>query len=202
MELNNEQLKIDFDFDVSKRAYLEFLYETIKNAIQNIDEKTVDTVYSLWFWFTRPFVLIEDCQSYDDYSLRLVYNTTTNYEKHVSENADENISKWDFDYWLWDKHVFFPTKDCELFMQWQQDTPHVENLFKEIFVEAIVTLTRRLFEEKIIEQKFGKNIPIIIDEYVGDYEAAIDWTTRSNPQGVADEFIEWASTVNLLFILS
>jgi hypothetical protein len=190
MELNNEQLKIDFDFDVSKRAYLEFLYETIKNAIQKIDEKTVDTVYSLWFLFIPP-VLIEDYHSDDDYSLRLVYNTTTNYEKHVAENTDKNISKWDFVYWLWDKQVFFPTKDCELFMQWQQDTPHVEYLFKENVEEAIVTLTRRLFEEKIIEQKFGKNIPIIIDEYVWDYEATIDWVTRSNPQGVADEFISY-----------
>ena len=38
------------------------------------------------------------------------------------------------------------------------------NMFCEEFIEEIIVLTKQLFAEKIIETKFGKNIPILVNE--------------------------------------
>ncbi|MCF6347930.1 MAG: hypothetical protein L3J20_06490 [Flavobacteriaceae bacterium] len=66
--------------------------------------------------------------------------------------------------------------------------------FCEDFIEEIILLTKRLFSEKVILNKFGKNIPILIHELEYTIESS-NLTLKSNPKGVADEFIEWVNSL-------
>jgi hypothetical protein len=65
--------------------------------------------------------------------------------------------------------------------------------FDNEFIEVIITLTKRLFSEKVISTKFGKDIPVLVHE-LEYYDLPISWTLKSNPDGLVDEFVEWAKT--------
>jgi len=64
-------------------------------------------------------------------------------------------------------------------------------MFTHEFFEEIILLINRLFNEKIIETKFGKNIPVLMHE-LEIFDTPIDRTVRSNPKGLVDEFLKWA----------
>jgi CRISPR/Cas system-associated endoribonuclease Cas2 len=61
------------------------------------------------------------------------------------------------------------------------------------FAKEVVKIVRRLFKEKIIEQKFGKEIPIIIgylEDVIHRKSLSAACTEQANPQGLADEYLE------------
>ncbi len=63
--------------------------------------------------------------------------------------------------------------------------------FNEEFLELMILLIRQLFEEKIVENKVGKNIPIILHE-LEYYDKPISWTLRANPTDLTRDFMqEW-----------
>ena len=56
-------------------------------------------------------------------------------------------------------------------------------------LQAGVTAAERLFDEGVIEEKFGRLVPIIFDDLETTWYC-IEATEKANPEGLADEFLK------------
>lgn len=65
------------------------------------------------------------------------------------------------------------------------------------FLALAEELARQLHTRWIIEQKFKKQIPIIIYE-LEYYDKIAEHTQSANPTGLADEFVGWVKSYNFL----
>ena len=63
-------------------------------------------------------------------------------------------------------------------------------LLTQRFVEVLIEVAKRLHANKVMINKFGRDIPIIIHE-LEYYKAIADETRLGNPDGQADNFINW-----------
>lgn len=189
-----------------KNTFLETSYEKLKTAINNIDEQIKNDIYALSFWFYTE----DDDPRYPIISVG--YNTNSNFKDKIASASNEKEAKWNFAFWLQDEIEKIGGADDKQLKKWFATTPHFysekqnemaeedDELFDEIleqgsafcdeFSEEIILLTQRLFADKIIEIKFGKNIPVLVHE-LEYYDKPVSWTVRSNPKGLVDEFVNW-----------
>nr|WP_314561673.1 hypothetical protein [uncultured Capnocytophaga sp.] len=191
-----------------RKNFTEKSYEKLKNAIQEIvNEEDKKDVYALSL-----------CYSCDNDDLRfpkvtLNYNTLSN-AKEESYNADTaEEAKWHFDYWLQhDMETIGGKKDTHM-KKWFAKSPYYysdeendraieedEDLYEKLlkkgdkfdkeFVKEIIALTKRLFDEGVLEQHFDRNIPVLL--YQKDLEdLPIAWTKKANPTKLVKEFVEY-----------
>lgn len=61
--------------------------------------------------------------------------------------------------------------------------------FAQLFITQIIKMVQQLFSENILQDTFGKNLPVIIHE-LEYYEEPISWTRRANPSILINEFID------------
>ena len=188
--------------------FTEKSYEKLKNAIQEIvNEENKNDVYTLSLCYT--------CDN-DDLrfpKVTLNYNTLSNV-KEEAYNADSiEEAKWHFDYWLQHDMETIGGKKDTLLKKWFAKTPcyytdeeneraieEDEDLYEKLlkkgdkftkeFIKEIIALVKRLFDENVLEQNFGKNIPVLL--YQKDLEELpIAWTKKANPAKLIKEFVEY-----------
>ncbi|AJW65111.1 hypothetical protein VO54_03685 [Elizabethkingia miricola] len=192
-----------------KQQFLEISYNKLKGVIENISETDASDIYALSFWYNNDN---------DDPRFPMItfsFNTTENYKENIKNASGEKEAKWNYAFWLQNDIVDIGGKNNELLNEWFKMTDYFYSdeddrnaskdklLFNEIlnkgsqfnneFIEEIIILTKRLFAEKVIKKKFGKDIPVLVHE-LEYYEEPIRWTIKSNPNGLVDEFVEWART--------
>ena len=192
-----------------KQKFIDASYDKLKLAIKNISDTDTSDIYALSFWYNN----YNDDPRFP--TITVSFNTTENYNENIENASDEKEAKWNYAFWLQDEIEEIGGKEDELLNAWFKTTDFFytdeddenaskdKELFAKIldkgckfdneFIEVIITLTKRLFSEKVISTKFGKDIPVLVHE-LEYYDLPISWTLKSNPDGLVDEFVEWAKT--------
>ncbi|MDO4229320.1 MAG: hypothetical protein Q4C98_05860 [Capnocytophaga sp.] len=191
-----------------KKIFTEKSYEKFKNAIQEIpNEENVKDVYALSFWFY--------CDNDDERfpKITLGYNTNTNYSEEAYNADTKEEAKWDFAYWLQNEIETFGGENDKLLSNWFAKTPYFytdaenekameedEDLFEKIlkkgqkfrkeFINETISIAKKLLDDKVIQQTFGKDIPIIIHETEYNDETA-HWTKKANSSKLIKEFLQY-----------
>lgn len=191
-----------------KKIFAEKSYEKFKNAIQDIaNEEKVEDVYVLSFCFS--------CDNDDDRypKITLGYNTNSNYSEEASMAGSKEEAKWDYAYWLQNELETIGGKEDALLQKWFEKAPYFyseeenekameddEDLFEKIlkkgdkfkkdFINETIAIAKQLFDNKVVEKVFGKNIPIIIhdEEYSEDI---VKWTKKANTGKLIKGFLEY-----------
>lgn len=196
------------------------IYSLIKSTIESIEEDMADDIYALWIYIfeqdVQKDVLISfqySCKSHLENQLKSPNQEAVEWHIKNDDIVDDLLIKWDTcfswrddkltswytgdstTYWEWKEEsisCFYTRENCNLLDLYDKIELNRANFFTDCFIEEIILIVRSLFEENVVLNKFNKNIPIIIDEYTFDYEEVMERTRRANPEGVADEYFEWA----------
>jgi hypothetical protein len=174
------------------------LYERVKAAVLDIDTAIVPDIYALSFLIG----IVSDPQ---DLNAAVGYNTWSYYEEAKSRADNDGDAQWKLinwqhnaltvlgggdpitETWIRSLGCFFTHQER---MENFDHTYELSCKFHENFVEAMISIVRRLHTDKIIEQKFGRDLPIILCDSPFSSEP-LEWTLRGNPDGQADEFEQW-----------
>lgn len=189
----------------SKELFFAQSYDKLVQAISEIPDAIAQDIYALSF-----FYYAED----DDARfpcIEVSYNTHTHYRKETANAAHETEAKWNYAFWLQEPIAKIGGEADELLHNWFNISPYYfsaeemeaaeddDELFDRImemgenfeteFIEQIISLTRKLFKEHVIEKKFGTDIPVIIHE-LEYYDQPIGWTQKANKTGLIEEFLD------------
>ena len=189
-----------------KNEFTEKSYNKLKSAINNIDSHILDDIYALSLWFS----IDEDDPRYPVISVS--YNTISNYRENIQRASDEMEAKWNFAFWLQDEIEELGGQNDEDLKKWFETSNYfysddekemaeedkelydkisdMEDDFCDAFIDEIILNVQQLFANKIIENKFGKSIPVLVHE-LEYYDKPVGWTIKSNPKGLVDEFVNW-----------
>ncbi|GIJ96196.1 hypothetical protein CAPN001_07650 [Capnocytophaga stomatis] len=191
-----------------KDIFVKTSYDKLKTAIENIaNEEDVKDVYALSFWFYCD----DDDQRYP--KITLGYNTLSNFKEEAYNADTKEEAKWNFAYWLQNEIETVGGENDELLSNWFTASPHFyteeenerameedEALYEKIlkkgekfqkeFINEVISIAKKLFEDKVIEKTFGNDIPIIIHE-LEYYDEPIRWTKKANPAKLIKEFIKY-----------
>lgn len=141
------------------------------------------------------------------------YNTISYYKDEIDKAWDEAEAKWNYAHWpQYTEYILGEANTSNIIHQWivennlqdkiedDSKTIYDENNF---YVGKGPVITQRFVDELIktslmlhkdgTTQKNGQKLPILIHE-LEYYKAIADETARANPDGQADEFIEWINT--------
>lgn len=190
----------------AKQTFIAKSYEKIRSTLNAIPAAERAEIYALSFWHDVD----EDDLRFQ--KITIGYNTYGNLQGNVGLASSESEAKWNFAFWLQNELTEIGGVDDPLLKAWFAETPYYfsdeedeasqedDALFDELgeksgnfeseFLEGVIAMTQRLFNEGVIKQVFGKDIPVLIHE-LEYYDAPADWTSRANPQGLADEFVAW-----------
>jgi hypothetical protein len=190
----------------AKELFIEKSLLNIKDAFSNIPANQIDDIYALSFYY----YIENDDPRFP--TIHISYNTNQQYKNETKSASSEAETKWNFAFWIQDELLLVGGSNNELLNNWFKESPYYyseeqdiqsfedEDLFEDLsdlgnqfndeFIESIISLTKRLFDERIIEQTFEKQIPVIIHD-LELYEVPIDWTIRANPIGLVDELVKY-----------
>lgn len=183
-----------------------YIFESIKAEILSWNKDVIKDIYVISLYISN---------SEDDPRrpmITLGYNTMEQYESALSDASDNEEAKWNFAFWLQNEELIIGDnwgenlEDGEKINQWikennlyysdeeeDEDFDKALKLGDEItsrFVELCVEVVKELHEEGIIEQKFGKALPLIIHE-LEYYDLIAEQNKRANPEEVIKEFADW-----------
>jgi hypothetical protein len=176
----------------------DFLHAKAREAILAFRDTIVPDIYVISFYFYntgdgRELVLAVD------------YNTT---ERWKSCNPPDAEAKWNYAFWLQNQTCTIGEapeeaarreewiRSLDLWFtaeEFDQDIDRCCELTEKIqerFITLCSQVARRLHEEGLILQKFGRPVPIIIHE-LEYYPRLAEAAVQANPPGVADEFVAW-----------
>ncbi len=191
-----------------KKIFTKKSYEKLKSAIQGIaNDEDVKDVYALSFWFY--------CDDDDERfpKITLGYNTLSNFKEEAYNADSKEEAKWNFAYWLQNEVETIGGENDELLSNWFAKTPYFyteeenerameedEDLYEKIlkkgekfrkeFINETISIAKQLFDNKVIEKTFGKDIPIIIHE-LEYYDEPIRWTKKANAAKLIKEFLQF-----------
>jgi len=189
----------------SKDIFLARSYDKLAKAISDIPEEIATDIYALsFFYYTEDDDARYPC-------IEVSYNTYAQYRQQIANAAHETEAKWNYAFWLQESIEKIGGAADELLHNWFKISPYYfsaeemeaaeddEALFDRImemgenleteFIEHIISMTRKLFKERVIENKFGKDIPVIIHE-LEYYDQPISWTQKANKTSLIEEFLE------------
>ena len=108
-------------------------------------------------------------------TVTLGYNTELNVMENISNASDEREARWNYAFWLQNEELVFNFK---------------KSLTLDKFINNLVSVVKKLHESKILIEKFGKKIPIIIHklEY---YDEIVDINIKANTKSLIKELIEF-----------
>lgn len=184
----------------------DYVYENIKAKILSWNNCIINDIYVISLYISD----VEDDPRKP--MITLGYNTMEQYEKSISHASDNAEAKWNFAFWLqneeliigdnWGKNL----KDREMILEWikennlyYSDEDEVEDFDKTLslgaeitheFVELCVEVVKKLHDEGVIQQKFVRDIPILIHE-LEYYDLIAEQNKRANPKEVVKEFVDW-----------
>jgi hypothetical protein len=180
-----------------------YCYAVIRNHIESISPVLVHSIYTLSFYVgddpDYTYEETEEAGEYGTITLTLGYNTTEQLEKCTPPNqgiwcmaSDAGEAKWNYAFWLQNVLCVIGKKDTESAAQRDKFVASIIPGFdvKQEFVNIFVRISRQLHQEGVIENKFGRAIPVIIHE-LEYYDQIAQQTSAANPNGIAEEFVEW-----------
>ncbi len=192
-----------------KQKFIESSFDKLKLALENISDTDTSDIYAVSFLYQNE----DDDPRFP--TITVSYNTNENFKESIQDASDESEARWNYAYWLQNEIESVGGKNDEVLNSWFLQTPYFysdedderasndESLFNIImekgskfndeFIDVVINLTKRLFSEKVILRKFGKEIPILVHE-LEIYDKPISWTLRSNPEGIVDEYLEWTNS--------
>lgn len=184
--------------------FKEATYKMLEAGIRSIPDNEVPDIYALSCWYLAQ----DDEARYP--MVILSYNTNSHYQSQIPAASSEAEAKWNYAFWLQNDIVAVGGEDDDHLAAWFAASPYYyseeqnldaeeddalfeqllekANAFNDAFIEIIIECVSRLFSEGVISEKFGKHIPVLIHE-LEYYDKPLEWTTRANPPGVAEEFI-------------
>lgn len=189
----------------SKDIFFTHSYDKLIDVINNLSSEVATDIYALSFFYYDE----DDDARFP--CIEVSYNTNEQYRQETANAAHETEAKWNYAFWLQKSVAKIGGTEDELLHNWLMDTPyyyskaeyetaekddelfdrlleHGEN-FETEFIEGIIHLVRKLFKEHVLENKFGKDIPVIIHE-LEYYDQPIDWTRKANKTGLIEDFLE------------
>lgn len=174
----------------------EYIFKKIPPIIQGWDE---DSIYAISF-----FVHTNEATDNIPY-FAISYNT----EKDCGHCSEISEERWNYAFWRQDEcEIIGDEESTNLLMKWFEEN-NIINIGQEDetqmydengnyigkgptgiyeLIQVISDVAKRLHDEKIILNTFGKEIPIVIHdlEYAW-YE--LEATQRANPNGITDMFL-------------
>lgn len=166
----------------------EKIKELIKNSINTWEEQDI---YALSLFL----------QDLDDNPLQPTvmfgFNTEKQFQKSLMQ-TDELEARWNFAFWLQNSEFVFGKGESAIDVtKWMDEhgflaltDDEVDEEITRLFVEEIVELVQELHEEKLLTQKFGRELPIIIHE-LEYYDEIVEQNKKANGQCLPDEFVEF-----------
>lgn len=175
----------------------EYLFNKIKPIIQSWNE---DGIYAISF-----FVNTNEATDNIPY-FSISYNT----EEDCGNSSPLSEERWNYAYWRQDECVIIGDDETtKILLQWYKEN-NIENIGFEDdtqmydencnyigkgpngyyeLIQVVTDVAKRLHDEKVIFNTFGKEIPIIIH----DLEYAwygLEATHKANPNGIVDMFLK------------
>lgn len=183
-----------------------YVYENIKAKILSWNNDIIYDIYVISLYISN----VEDDS--EKPMITLGYNTMEQYEKSISHASDNAEAKWNFAFWLQNEELIIGDnwgenlEDREMIFEWINENnlyysyeDEVEDFDKTLrpgdkiiheFVELCVEVAKQLHYEGVIQQKFGRTIPILIHE-LEYYDVIAEQNERANPKEVVKEFVDW-----------
>lgn len=134
------------------------------------------------------------------------FNTEAQVEGSTPSAWDAEEARWNYAFWLQNELVVVGDSDRDpdgaaLREQWLRGVGHwyedsdVDDLedepgITEDFVAMLVTLVQDLHSSGVVEQVFGRRIPVLIHE-LEYYDEISEQNREANPQGLVDDFARW-----------
>ncbi|TGG95481.1 hypothetical protein E4656_03395 [Natronospirillum operosum] len=192
---------------MTKRIVTE-MYRAVADTLSTLPESEIADIYAL------SFFIYDECDDPRHPTLTLGYNTQNQWRSELSEDSDPEASdsqeaKWNYAFWIQNTLLVFgeegqPSADTvtrwvsELGLLYtdadeEADFERCLEIGRDItehFVQVVCEVASALHEQGVVRKVFGRNVPIIIHELEYDEQIAAQ-TERSNPPGVAAEFVNW-----------
>ena len=182
----------------------EFIFWNFRSTIQTWAQDAPGQIYAISF-----YVYDQDDDPRSP-SVMLGYNTWEHWQASISLASDVQEAKWNYAFWPQNCASLIGGEDDlgpnALHIEWienlglsytdqeeERDLARAQKLGEKItreFVEMLVSISRRLHTEGVIENTLSQAVPIIIHELEYYHEIA-NQTERANPPGVAHEFTSW-----------
>lgn len=105
----------------------------------------------------------------------LGYNTETQVQKSASQASDEQEARWNYAFWLQNEEICWGVDDtAEEVRQWiaLQGLENREEDISEAFEEMLTGIVREIHASGMLENKFGRELPILIHGLEYDRETA------------------------------
>ena len=182
-----------------------YFYEQAKNTILNVDTTTIDDIYLISFHF---HCLYDDMRHA---SIIVGYNTLTQLEKakKYPYYSDEQEAKWHYEFSFMNELSVLGGDD-PIYQSWvhhhedyytdEEEKANFDECLEkggrivDTFMDSIVEVSLQLHLDGVILKKFGREIPVIINQLAPDMEMA-QLTKRANPSGLANEYINWIASM-------
>ncbi len=178
-----------------------YVYENIKTKILSWDNDIINDIYVISFYIEN----VED--ESEKPMITLGYNTMEQYEKSISHASSNAEAKWNFAFWLQNEELIIGDnwgenlEDREMIFEWikennlyywyeDEDFDKLVDKIIHEFVELCVEVVKQLHYEGVIQEKFGRAIPILIHE-LEYYPLIAEQNERANPKEVVKEFVDW-----------
>lgn len=184
------------EIDIDEKKFEKYCYELIRQHIEAIASEAATSIYALSFYVENN---LDDS---GNPTLTLGYNTLKQMEESTPLNdslkhkaSDQDEAKWNYAFWLQNQLCVIGQEGTtsqtmrnewiESLLPWEDAT--------QCFVNLCVRVSRQLHQDRIVQQRFGTSIPIIIHE-LEYYDQIAHQTSAANPAGLADEFVNWVFT--------
>lgn len=181
-----------------------FLINEIKNNLKNIE---TDDIYAFSLY------LEYSCDNPFEPTITFGYNTTENF-KNACEETDEQEAKWNFAYWLQNEiFVLGVNETQEMMKNWLIENGFGYKTYDEIYgndaeeisdelcvqidekvKNELIETVQEIQKSNVIQDKFGRQIPIIIHE-LEYYDEIAEINKKANPAELIQEFVDFCCVV-------
>ena len=181
-----------------------FLVNEIKNKLNTIENNDI-YVFSLYLEYS--------CDNPFEPTITFGYNTNENFKKACLE-TDEQEAKWNFAYWLQNEiFVLGAGETQDVVKNWLIENgfgyksydevygSDAEDISDELCVQIdekvkleLIEAVKEIQKSNIIQQKFNKQIPIIIHE-LEYYDEIAEINKQANPIELIQDFVDFCCPV-------
>lgn len=106
-------------------------------------------------------------------TVTLGYNTESQVTQEIQNAADEQESRWNYAFWIQNEFFCFGEGETEedivywldenqLLNNDEEDVEITSKKTERLFVEELISIVKEIHNSKLLTEKFGKEIPIII----------------------------------------
>jgi hypothetical protein len=190
---------------VSRPPYEEHAFRRFAEGLRRLDCDTRADAYAVALLVGYEWGPDESGEMRCGCHLTLFCNTEEQFRSQIANASDAAEARWNFAFWRHEALVHVPdlapnadgyvvpdATEMSLWQEWLIASGDADEEFAT--VELAVQISQRLHTEGIIQEVFGRPVPIIIHNL--EYSHGARPVERANPPGVAKEVLtEWFGTV-------